>query len=70
MMGRLGILCWTASFFKWFVEDMFIANQEASPEEHGFTACDVDGIAMASMIFANILRKSGSSNTVVQPHGY
>ena len=30
--------------FKWFVkEDMFIAK--ASPQEHGFAAGDVDGIA-------------------------
>ena len=70
MMGRWGSLCWIPSF-KWFVkEDIFIANREASFQEHGFVACDVDGIALASMVFANTLHKSGSSNTVVQPHGY
>ena len=52
--------------FKWFVkEDMFIAK--ASPQEHEFAAGDVDSIAIASMVFANILRNLGSSNTVVQP---
>lgn len=70
MMGRLGSLCWIPSF-KWFVkEDIFMVDREASFHEHGFVACDVDGIAMGSTVFANILRKSGSSNTVVQPHGY